>query len=534
MQTRIYPTAGRPARLASAVRAAAFAAFVLFIASALPAAPRPYPLPDLEPSAWALEAAGAPDPMPVSSFVKAALDFSAAEATRRTGIEAKLAALLDDAAAEAAKLADPYARGEALLAFLHERVFARYVENQTLVDAALDSGAYNCVSSAVVYAAFAKAIGLDVSGVATVDHAFCAVDVGNGKLVDVETTNPYGFDPGTKKEFTDSFGNATGYAYTPPGAYSRRRAIGERELLSLVLRNRVTLAEQRGRWEDAFSIAVDVHAFLGTAESAEFLRGRLSNLVSALNQASAFDETLRFVAAFEKAYGADAATAKLADLTSHNLLASLGSQKRWEDGVPFAEARVASGADADGSARDFLRASVLDPFTAFVRQKRWAEAEALLERIGSRLPPDELASTRALLHDAKTADAVMTKPFADAEKEVETAYSAGYLTKARYGEFIEYLYNKESVAEAKRSGWLAGAAVLERGLSKIPGNATLRKNRTIMRDNYVAETHNKFAALYNAGRFKEAKDFVEAALKLVPDSKRLKDDLSLAVKALNG
>ena len=62
----------------------------------------------------------------------------------------------------------------------------------------------------------------------------------NGQQIDVETTNPFGFNPGARKDFTDSFGKVTGFAYVPPGNYSDRRSIGEKELLSLILYNRVS------------------------------------------------------------------------------------------------------------------------------------------------------------------------------------------------------------------------------------------------------------------------------------------------------
>ncbi|MDR1596542.1 MAG: hypothetical protein LBR99_02445, partial [Treponema sp.] len=68
--------------------------------------------------------------------------------------------------------ADAKERGEFILTFVHQRFLKGYVENQTRLDEIFRTGRYNCVSSAVLYTVFAAALGLDVSGVMTKDHAF--------------------------------------------------------------------------------------------------------------------------------------------------------------------------------------------------------------------------------------------------------------------------------------------------------------------------------------------------------------------------
>ena len=78
----------------------------------------------------------------------------------------------------------------------------------------------------------------------------------DGTPVDVETTNVHGFDPGKKKEFTDSFGAVTGYSYVPPSNYADRTTISLQELLALVLYNRASEAAQQGRYREAVNPAV--------------------------------------------------------------------------------------------------------------------------------------------------------------------------------------------------------------------------------------------------------------------------------------
>ena len=84
----------------------------------------------------------------------------------------------------------------------------------------------------------------------------------------METTNPYGFDPGSRREFTDSFGRVTGYSYVPPGQYGRRRELGDKGLLALILYNRNAYDTEAGRYLEALQPAVDAHALRGDPESA--------------------------------------------------------------------------------------------------------------------------------------------------------------------------------------------------------------------------------------------------------------------------
>ena len=72
-------------------------------------------------------------------------------------------------------------RGRAILKYLYNDYLRTYNFDQTRIDLALKTGFYNCVSSAVIYMAAAKAAGLDVRGQRTTQHAFCSVYVPSAK-----------------------------------------------------------------------------------------------------------------------------------------------------------------------------------------------------------------------------------------------------------------------------------------------------------------------------------------------------------------
>jgi len=212
-------------------------------------------------------------------------------------------------------------RAEAALAFMHETILKRYDERQTRLDVLLSRGSYNCVSSGVLYAIFLKALGLKVWGVRTADHAFCRVQAGD-KAFDVETTSAYGFDPGTRKEFTDSFGRITGYSYVPPSNYGDRRDVGEVGLLGLILFNRTAFSSARRDYAQAVPPAVDAYALLQDAESHERMITAVLNLASWYGINGRFEDALAFLDRTALRYGDKRLDALRADLI-HNWTLSL-------------------------------------------------------------------------------------------------------------------------------------------------------------------------------------------------------------------
>ncbi|MDR2133624.1 MAG: hypothetical protein LBP27_00855, partial [Treponema sp.] len=152
-------------------------------------------------------------------------------------------------------------RGEYILAYTHKKFLKSYSLNQTRLDTLLSNGRYNCVSSAVLYMILARSNGLDVRGVMTRDHAFAVLYAG-AEAVDVETTNPYGFDPGNRREFHDGFGKLTGFVYVPAKNYRDRAGITPVELVSLILSNRISEHERQNRFAEAVPLAVDRAALL--------------------------------------------------------------------------------------------------------------------------------------------------------------------------------------------------------------------------------------------------------------------------------
>ncbi len=77
----------------------------------------------------------------------------------------------------------------------NEPELSNYDLNQTRVDVLLTTRSYNCISSAVLFAIAADAVGLKAEGVLLPRHAFVQLGLpGSDKTIEVETTSPTGYD----------------------------------------------------------------------------------------------------------------------------------------------------------------------------------------------------------------------------------------------------------------------------------------------------------------------------------------------------
>jgi hypothetical protein len=260
------------------------------------------PVTELSPLPFSQQLSTMREPIPVETIVDASLAFSGASDTAASSAKDRLSSLLLKFRGEVADVSDQSVLAERALTFLHKNLFTSYSVQQTRVDTTLETGVYNCVSSAVLYLVLARSVGLSVGGVRTADHAFCFVLV-NGQQIDVETTNPFGFNPGVKKDFTDTFGKLTGFTYVPPGNYGDRRPIGEKELLSLILYNRVSEYVDGRSFRDALQPAVSAFALMGTDDTRQVMTDAISAYTEELEMRQDFPRAAQFIDAVKASFG---------------------------------------------------------------------------------------------------------------------------------------------------------------------------------------------------------------------------------------
>jgi hypothetical protein len=90
---------------------------------------------------------------------------------------------------------DEKERGRRLLLAMHDQLLTDvYDEDQSALSVLLQTGVYNCISSALLYIVLAEEFGLQASGVIMPSHAFVQLSLSDGSVVEVETTSADGFD----------------------------------------------------------------------------------------------------------------------------------------------------------------------------------------------------------------------------------------------------------------------------------------------------------------------------------------------------
>ena len=403
---------------------------------------------------------------------------------------------------------DRRTRGDYVLGFMHKKFLKGYLENQTRLDEIINTGRYNCVSSAVLYAILAEAAGLDVRGVMTKDHAFATVAAGT-EIIDVETTNPYGFDPGSRREFHDAFGKLTGFAYVPSRNYRDRADISLLELCSLILSNRIADLEKRNRYNEAVPLA---------ANRAALLANRRDPVSSPLFQDGEKDLLDRLL----------------------NYGASLLNGGHETDALAWAEYAVPrhpGGEAGEKRWREFSFTALNNLTVRLIRAGKTADARAALDRYGANLGPADYDKLDSQLLDAELLGMAnglgKTENAAGILAAVDKAARDSRLPAARITELRNFVIIGEGNRLAgTQAGAAAAIAFMEDAMAKYGRNSRLDEAIRVHRQNRIADLHNRFARLFNGKNYEEARNHIRKALEEFPDNRQLRQDLNLAEQAL--
>jgi hypothetical protein len=389
---------------------------------------------------------------------------------------------------------DARKRGEYVLTFIHNKYLVSYQEEQTRLDTLLDNGAYNCVSSAVFYAILAVSVNLNVRGVMTHDHAFIFLNVDDG--IDIETTNKYGFNPGSQKEFKNDFGKATGYAYIEPKQYRDRALVSQLELVSLILTNRIAYLTRRNRFTDALPIL---------ANRAEFLSARTEKTKSP--------------------FFADPQTALMDNLL--NVGARIANAGNYTDAIHFA-VLVKLRYPEDKRWQQFIYTLVYNHVITSLKRNRLEEAGAALSEYASLIDQEQYGVLESLIFDAELVKLVSGVNNSNEAEEalavLDAPKTALLIEVKRIVELRSFVINSEAGFLAKEKGWLAAIQFSEAALSRYGVNVQLQKNLQTFRANRATELHNTFASLWNNGNHDKARSFLRDALKEFPGNKQLLKD----------
>ena len=389
------------------------------------------------------------------------------------------------------------AKAEFILEYMHKNLLKSYSFHQSGVDTLLASGHYNCVSSAVLYMLLCKSAGLDVSGVMTRDHAFASVRI-NGEVIDVETTNPYGFDPGNRKEFHDEFGRLTGFAYVPTRNYRDRQNISPIELVSLIMSNRISELERRNLFTESIPLAADRAALLsGRGQSAaaerpffgnprQDLMDRLFNYSAFLLNSGREEDCLRWAAFASPRYP---------------------DEKRWHE---------------------ITMAAANNRITKYIRQNHFSEARNFLEAQKAILDHVSYAQLDTLLLDTELLNrANRIKSAAEGDsvvRVIEEARLNRRIGNSRGIELLNFAVQKTASALAAERDWIAAINYIKSAINRLGSTRELEQSLRSYQSNLAADFHNRFAAAWNRGNFDEAERILNEGLAELPADRQLLAD----------
>lgn len=379
---------------------------------------------------------------------------------------------------------------EKILSVMYENLLVQYREQQTKLNVMFQNGTYNCVSSALLYFALAKSVGLSVVGVKTPNHAFCSVFI-DGQKIDVETTNPYGFNPGQKR-ILEKTENSTKYAVIPKKYYSNRKDISVKTFISLVGSNLTSYYVEKNDYENAIPLAATVMIFRTGENESEFLEGR-----------------------------------EIFDVPSLNYSATLENKNLHIESISWLE-KVISRYGINQKTQNALDASVNNAVANFCTQNDFLAAEQIFENHKNQISPNfqkELSQTIFLSKTQSNLDSLSDEEAIKyLQEQYKNSLSAEKSVKSFLDNWQEYYYLKLIQEKSNKKEYLEAAKIVDEALNFLPNSRNLKNAKTQVWYNHDIEFHNLIATCVNNHQYEEALQLVEKGLSENPTSKTLQND----------
>ena len=399
----------------------------------------------------------------------------------------------------------PDEKGRAVLKLLYNNLLTTYDFNQTRTNVALETGVYNCVSSALLYMAVAKAAGLEVRGQKTSEHAFCTVYISGAKAgqvqkIDVETTNPYGFNPGSK-ETIENEDKIQGYYIVPKKYYANRQEVSDKVFTGLIAGNLCAAYIERENYHKAIPLGAARYELVQQEQSKPVTQVRrdfdilASNYVNVeVESGQVFSTYIDWFVSFIDRWGMTEYLQKNMDNSFNNLLVYCFEEKNYELGVAeYEKNKSYLSRNQDAKVPDFL-------------------ADILVSSISEGKSAEE---------QVQEIDQLLAQGNLDPEQEKRVLV---YLENA----WLSILNNcmKE---RTYGTGYQKSCEALER----LPQSSKITKMQKSFYENCIAIIHNNFAKQANAGYLDDARKVLEAGMQVFPDDKTLNTDLQTLNKMQN-
>lgn len=379
------------------------------------------------------------------------------------------------------EITDEEKKAEFALSFLHENMLDSYSLTQTRIDTALNDGVYNCVSSAVLFMYLVKTLDIQVVAVETPLHAFCTVFTG-GQKIDVETTNPYGFNPGVKRDISQGSSRKK-YAVVPSKNYSNRRDVDDRRVLSLIYNNRIASLQRQKKNLLTIGLAFD--------------SARLQNN---------FDQSLVNIRQCVV-----------------NAAVEYSSAKKEVEGLSLIEKAVSVLGDNDAFL-NYRESAVGTMLNNFTRKDDYESAFSTLETYKNQLSSSCYSQYFNMITVNGLNYTIHQSDFDVAYKAVKDNQT--FLSEKDYKNMLAFVYSKQADKIARSGDYLQASDFLDGALQELPKDSGLLKQKHSYRQNYAINVHNQAVKLINSGNIEGAKKLLVEGLTVISESSILKNDLS--------
>ena len=388
-------------------------------------------------------------------------------------------------------------KADSILHLMYDCVLLSYYKPQTRLTKAFDEGVYNCVSSAILYYALAKAAGLNVYANRVPDHCFCTVII-NGKHIDVETTNPMGYNPGEKKQISSN-ARGTKYAIMPKNIYNGRTKINARMLVSLVPQNVISYNLSSNDYATFVPVAAARRVFLQNESSTELNDGVEIFEVVASNYANILSRSKRYI---DSMYWMDAVVKRWGF--------TKGLKSNYEDAV-FNACLCFS------EQGDFEKAK-----TEYNAHKSNLDSAHQKEIEGTIFLYETNAKSQSLGSEEKT--------IAYLKEQMKNPLAQDAKIKKQLTTMLENSWIR--ILNANKMDFLKSAELAGNALKDVPQSQKIKQFRQQSLSNYAIEVHNEFAKLANGGQYEKAMKVLEKGLEKVPDNQRLQSDMKQLKKLM--
>lgn len=159
--------------------------------------------------------------------------------------------------------ASQYQIAEAILNYIHAKVFTRYQANTTTLMEVFQGGLFNCLSATVVNGLLLQAFGIEVRGVVLPTHVYLLATL-DGRPTEIENTIAQGLLIAQDKALQNQFNTLTGFDY---GGNSRKVVISWPETVGILYSNRSYFNAQNRQYEQAFQNMMKAQSLLASASS---------------------------------------------------------------------------------------------------------------------------------------------------------------------------------------------------------------------------------------------------------------------------